>query len=205
MDQTVLIIIVAIVIAIVLTVATYFLKIQKQNKMIVCLQNANYDEFFKLVDSFFSKMLFPRYNLEYMKLNAYILQGKEQEIEAQFDGLLHARKNKTQTEDITMKAFNYYLGVENKKKCSELIEVIKTFTNERMVQEATILYDIFILKLGNHIDEILEMIEGMSDAQKGVNEYLLSVQYGNIGDKENAKKYEKLSKKHLNEPLKNDK
>ncbi|NBK96938.1 MAG: hypothetical protein EOM50_02760 [Erysipelotrichia bacterium] len=202
MDKNVLVIIILIVLAIVLTIAMQYVKVKKQNKMINDLQSGKFDSFDKLVNSVLVKMLFPRYNLEYLKLNSYILQGKEEEIELQFDFLLNARKNKAQKEDITMKAFNYYVGVENKEKCTELIEQIKTFTNERMVQEATIMYDVFVLKQGNHIDEILEMMEGMSDAQKGVNEYLLSVQYANIGDSENAKKYEKLSKKHLNEPLK---
>lgn len=202
MDTRILMVIVAIILSVVLVVVNQLIKVRKQNKMITCLQNGDYDGFFKTADSFIVKFLIPRYNLEYLKLNAYILQGKEESIEAQFDSLLAARKSKAQKEDITMKAFNYYVGVENKEKCTELMEVIKTFTNERMVQEATIMYDVFILKQGNHIKEIEEMMEGLGDAEKGINEYLLSVQYANIGDKENAKKYEKLSKKHLNEPIK---
>ncbi|MDD3049433.1 MAG: hypothetical protein PHQ89_05665 [Bacilli bacterium] len=202
MDNRVLLIAVAVVISILLVIGAQVMKVRKQNKMITDIQGGKFDDFFVTVDSFLTKLLIPRYNLEYLKLNAYILQGKEKEIEGQFDGLLNARKNKAQKEDITMKAFNYYVGVENKEKCTELIEEIKTFTNERMVQEATIMYDIFVLKLGNHIDEILEMMEGKSNAEKGINEYLLSVQYENIGDKENAKKYEKLSKKHLEQPIK---
>ena len=202
MDIKVIMIIVAIIVSIIMVVGTQFIKVKKQNQMIMDLQSGNFDAFFKTVNSFLSKLVFPRYNLEYLKLNAYILQGREEDIEAQFADLLAARKNKAQKEDITMKAFNYYVGIENKEKCDELIEEIKTFTNERMVQEATIMYDVFVLKLGNHIEEIESMMEGMSDAQKGINEYLLSVQYENIGDKENAKKYEKLSKKHLNEPIK---
>lgn len=201
MDTRILMVIVAIILSVVLVVVNQLIKVRKQNKMITCLQNGDYDGFFKTADSFIVKFLIPRYNLEYLKLNAYILQGKEESIEAQFDSLLAARKSKAQKEDITMKAFNYYVGVENKEKCTELMEVIKTFTNERMVQEATIMYDVFILKQGNHIKEIEEMMEGLGDAEKGINEYLLSVQYANIGDKENAKKYEKLSKKHLNEPI----
>lgn len=202
MNSTLLVAIILIVMAIVLSIVMQILKIRKQNKMIADLQAGDFNSFDKTVNSFIVKVLFPRYNLEYLKLNAYILQGKEEEIDLQFDFLLNARKNKAQKEDITMKAFNYYVGMENKEKSHKLIEEIKTFTNERMVQEATIMYDVFVLKKANHIDEIMEMMEGMGDAQKGINEYLLSVQYENIGDKEKAKKYEKLSKKHLNEPLK---
>ncbi len=203
MDQNILI---AIVIALILTVVMFVvskrLKASKQNLMISYLQTGKFEEFEKLTNSFLVKMLFPRYNIEYLKLNASILEGDEAKIEEQFDGLLKVKKSKVQTEDITMKAFNYYVGVENKERCSELMETIKGFTNERMVQEATIMYDIFILKKGNHIEEVSKMMEGMPDAQKGVNEYLLAVQYENIGDLENAKKYEMLSKKHLSKPMK---
>lgn len=200
MDQNVMIAIVAaILITIAMFIITKVLKTKKQNELITKIQLGEFEGFHKVADSFLVKLLFPRYNIEYLKLNAYILDGNESKITEQFDHLMSARKNKAQSEDITMKAFNYYVGVEDKVKCKELIETINTFTNERMVQEANIMYDVFILKQGNHIDEMLESLETLNDAQKGVNEYLLSVQYENIGDKENAKKYEKLSKKHLNE------
>ena len=203
MDQNILI---AIVIAIILTIVMFLvsksLRNKKQNLMITYLQTGKFEQFETLCESFLVKMLFPRYNIEYLKLNAYILEGDEQKTKEQFDSLLSVKKSKVQTEDITMKAFNYYVGLEDKEKCTELLESIKTFTNERMVQEATIMYDIFILKQGNHIEEVLKMMEGMPEAQRGVNEYLLSVQYANIGDEENAKKYEKLSKKHLSKPMK---
>lgn len=203
MDKNILIAIaVAVVLTIIMFLVSKSLRVKKQNEMITYLQTGKFEAFEKLTNSFIVKMLFPRYNIEYMKLNAYILEGDEAKIENQFDGLLSVKKSKVQTEDITMKAFNYYVGVENKEKCATLIETINTFTNERMVQEANIMYDVFILKKANHIDEILEMMEGMPDAQRGVNEYLLSVQYANINDQENAKKYENLSKKHLSKPTK---
>lgn len=200
MEQNVLIAIVAaILLAIAMFIITKVLKTKKQNELITKIQLGDFEGFHKVANSFLIKMLFPRYNIEYLKLNAFILEGDESKITGQFDHLMSARKNKAQTEDITMKAFNYYVGIEDKVKCKQLIETINTFTNERMVQEANIMYDVFILKKGNHIDEMLASLDALTDAQKGVNEYLLSVQYNNIGDKENAKKYEKLSKKHLNQ------
>ncbi len=203
--KSIIMIAIVIILGIILYFGMNYLKARQQNKMVELLQNGEFDQFFALTDSLLTKYLFPRYNVEYLKLNGYIIKGEEANIEKQFDFLLNARKNKAQTEDITMKAFNYYVGIENKEKSTELLEQIQSFTNERMVKEAETMYDIFILKNGNHIEELLTTLEKLPEEGKAVNEYLLSVQYENIGDKENAKKYEKLSKKHMESTAKQKK
>lgn len=203
--KSIIMIAIVIILGIILYFGMNYLKVRQQNKMVELLQNGEFDQFFALTDSLLTKYLFPRYNVEYLKLNGYIIKGEEANIEKQFDFLLNARKNKAQTEDITMKAFNYYVGIENKEKSTELLEQIQSFTNERMVKEAETMYDIFILKNGNHIEELLTTLEKLPEEGKAVNEYLLSVQYENIGDKENAKKYEKLSKKHMESTAKQKK
>ena len=47
------------------------------------------------------------------------------------------------------------------------------------------------------LDEMIEELEYIEPVNRGVNEFLISLMYKNKNDKENALKYEKLSKEHL--------
>ena len=66
-----------------------------------------------------------------------------------------------------------------------------------MKVEAKRVYNIYVLKNDDDLKDLLEEINDQEDYQKGVNEFLVSLIYQNKGDKENAKKYEDLSKEHL--------
>lgn len=178
----------------------YVLKKLRFKKMVTTLQMQDFDTFFKLADAKTSKYLFPRFNLEYLKLNANILRADTKQTDASFDLLMSINMTTNQKDDVYMKAFNYYVSLEDKKKTKELMEVIETFKNEELVKEARTIYDIFILKKANYIEIMEDTLEDMDDAQRGITEYLLSVQYANIKDKKKAEEYLQLSREHLKAP-----
>lgn len=203
MNQNMIIFLVIVaVVLLVVFVGSRVMRKKVMMKMITAAQNQNFEEMEAIANKTSTRMLIPPFNLEYLKLNALILEGNKRKINDQFDLLLkNMRKNKAQTEDVTMKAFNYYVGMEDKHRTKELLAQIDTFTNVRMKEEAHIMYDIFVMKQCNYIEKMEAELEGMNDAQKAINEYLLSVQYTNKGDKEKAKEYEELSRKHMEAPL----
>ncbi|MFV0254999.1 MAG: hypothetical protein ACK5G7_02590 [Erysipelotrichaceae bacterium] len=177
----------------------HFTKKKQLNKMVSALKNTDFDSFFETANAKITRYVFPKFNLEYLKLNALILKQDTKAIEKAFNEMFKLKMTPPQKEDIYMKAFNYYVGLENKRKTKELITTIETFDNEEMKKEARTIYDIFILKKANYIEEMEQELANDDLASKGINEYLLSVQYRNIKDEKKAKHYEKLSKKHLNE------
>lgn len=182
-----------------LAITIYILKKARFQKMLLALQTQNFDDFFELTNKTSSKYLFPRFNLEYLKLNAYILKGDSKKIAESFDFIFTMRMSQKQKDDVYMKAFNYYVSLEDKKKTKELIEIIETFKNEALKREARTIYDIFILKKANYVEAMENDLPNMDNAQKGITEYLLSVQYTNINNKKKAEEYLELSKKHLSE------
>lgn len=194
-------IIIVVILAILSIVGTYILRKIKSNKMVECIKKGDIKAFEKESNSLLTKCLFSAFNVLYLRLNAYVLAGNEKKINETFALLLKMRKNKSQTEDVTMKAFNYYIGVEDKKRCKELLDKINTFNNVRMKEEAEMMYNIFILKNDKYVAEMEESLDGLPDARKAITEYLLSVQYANRGDKKKAKEYEGLSKIHMKQPL----
>lgn len=96
-----------------------------------------------------------------------------------------------------MKAFNYYVGLEDKKMSKKYLDLINGLSNERMKFEANRVYNIFILKTDKDLKDLLEELESMEDNEKGINEYLISVIYKNLKDTKNQKKYEELSRTHF--------
>ena len=69
------------------------------------LQKQDFDDYYKTVDSFATKLLIPPFNREYMRMNGLIMQGRKGKVEEQFDLMLNMRMNQKQEIDIVMKAF----------------------------------------------------------------------------------------------------
>lgn len=175
-----------------------YLRYKKQRVLFTDLEKQDFEKFDKDVNSWVTKMVFPRYNVEYIKLNRYLLDDKKDKIEEQFDLLLNAARGLEQHNDIVARAFDYYVYEENKDKVDPLFEDIKTSKNEALIQHATLLYDILILNKANHIESMEKTFEKGSAVQKQIDALLLERQYRNINNKEKASFYENFLKEPLN-------
>ncbi len=201
MDPILYTIIIIVVFAIVLFVAVTFVKKKLLTNMFTYISEKKFKEFEQEVEKGSVKFLFSRYYLAYLKMESSVIEGNKGKINDRFDELLNMNLTNKQREEVVMKAFNYYLSVENKVKCKELLETINLTNNVKMKEEANMTYDIFLMKRHNHIESVLEKMEDIAEENRGVYEYLLSVQYNNKGDKEKAKYYGDLSKKHMEMPV----
>ena len=124
MDQTTIrIIAVAVILSIVFSITLKVLKERRMQRLVACIRQKDTERFLNLAQSRFTRFLFPPYNIEYLKLNAYLMEEDTEKIDAQFDKMLQFHLSKEQDQDLTMKAFNYYLGAENRKKTRELLPV----------------------------------------------------------------------------------
>ena len=92
----------------------------------------------------------------------------------------------SQKENYYMKAFNFFIGLKDKKNSKKYLDLINELPNDRMKAEANRVYNIYILKNDKYLKELLEELEN-----------IISIIYKNKHDLENAKKYEELSKKHF--------
>ncbi|TDW20578.1 hypothetical protein EDD63_11244 [Breznakia blatticola] len=187
-------VIIAFVVVALSTIVIQVLKRTQFKKLLTYLQTGDFKTFEAKIDTPLMKYLYPQFNRDYLRLNAYVLQGDEKKIEAGLQKLLSYKMSKKQKEDVYMKAFNYYVGVEKPGKAKEALDLVKTLDHPAMEAEAQRIYDIFMMKKSNYIDEMLEQFEMQDSTAKGVTAYLLSVQYENKGDKANAKKYADISK-----------
>lgn len=184
------------VFAIIFLGGSAFLKNYQIKKYSTLLAKEEVDECLKLADSTFMKYLFPPYNLERLKLNAIMVRGKKKEIIAQYDRMFSMRLNDVQKENLALIAFNYYVRNEEKGRAEIMLSILKEGKNEQVKKEAQVLYDIFLLKKFNYIEEMENILDEVDMQRRRLFEYLLYMQYTNKKDMKKATHYELLYKKH---------
>lgn len=193
------IIIIAIVATIVLVVITQVWKQRILKKLFTYLQQGKFEEYFKLLDSFSCKYLYPAFNREYMRLNGYLMKADVKKIEECFDLILRMRMNKKQELDVVIKAFYYYLDEGNKKKCKTLLARLKNIADESIAQECKVIYDILLEEKTAYIDDMEAQLkeEGLEDTQKGMFHYMLALQYGYLNNTQKKREHLKAASQDL--------
>ncbi|MFR9117359.1 MAG: hypothetical protein ACLVJX_00175 [Merdibacter sp.] len=197
MDQTTIrIIVVAVILSIVFSITLKVLKERRMQRLVACIRQKDTERFLNLAQSRFTRFLFPPYNIEYLKLNAYLMEEDTEKIDAQFDKMLQFHLSKEQDQDLTMKAFNYYLGAENRKKTRELLTRIKGFEEKELTKEAQKLYDILIEKSSSYIADMEKQLADADEENKVFLEFLLYMQYKNANNTKKADIYRSLYQQH---------
>ena len=161
------------------------------------LNQRDFGGYFILLNSAFAKFVFPVYNRNYMKLNAYMLLDDGDEIDALLKEMLQMKVTKKQRIDLVNKAFNYYVEQEDQEKAKVLLSEIETFNDEKMKAESRKIYNIFLLKTHQYIKEMEQQLQNVTGVEKGFLEYVLYLQYENKGDQKKSRYYLELSQKDM--------
>ena len=188
---------VVVVAAIVMYTLIGGLKRRKYRTLVSCLEQGNYDAFYKDLDKTSTKLLFPKLSLLDLRLNAAMIRQNKKETAKLLEEISCMPLTPKQKESFYMKAFNYFVGLGDAKMSRKYRDLINALPNERMKFEVNRVYNIFILKNDQDLGDLLEELNAMEENEKGINEYLVSVIYKNKKDAANQKKYEELSRKHF--------
>ncbi len=191
------IIAIIIVVALVMFTIINTLKTKTYQKLVTYLETGDYALFNQKINQPFIQFLFPKSSLLDLKFNAALIQQNKKEAIQYLEALCAMPLTASQKENYYMKAFNFFIGIKDKKNSKKYLDLINEGANDRMKVEANRVYNIYILKNDKDLDDLLDEIENMEDQQKGVNEFLISIIYKNKKDLKNAKKYEELSKEHF--------
>lgn len=165
----------------------------KQNKLFGYLQKQDFEGFEKELDSSLCVLLIPSFNREYLRMNAYLMQGDLHKIEGQLEVLLKMKTNKVQRKQVVIRSFDFYVNQLNKPKSKELLNEIKQLGDEKLISNCQMMYDILIEKKTKYIDQLKQQVHQGSIAEQGMAAYLISLQYGYLNDKANEKKYGELA------------
>ena len=127
-----------------------------KNKLIAFLENKDFDSFYNLLGTTKAKVVLPPYNIEYMKLNGYMMQNRKKEIDHQFTLLLRAKKNKQQTQDLLQRGLQYYIDRKDSRKCHLFLDEMKNVMGTQVMKEATYMVDILVDGKSCFIEEMKE-------------------------------------------------
>ena len=189
-----------LVAAITLVIVFFVLSISRKmiyGKLVGYLENGDFESFYKNVDKPINKLMISKVDLSYFKLKAaFIEQNKKKVIHYldEIEPLLFSDKQKGK---IYMDAFNYFIGIQDKHNAKEYLTRINEIGDPRQKIETNRVYNIYIKKSDEDLKDLLDECEDLMEENRAVNEYLISLIYKNKNDKENQKKYEELSKKHM--------
>ena len=96
MNMAMKVMILAIIITVGIQIIFRLLSNKEFNHIVEMLDIGEYEELDKRLNSFYYKLIFQPFNLEYMKLNSYILQNDDNKVHEQFVNFTKYRLNEAQ-------------------------------------------------------------------------------------------------------------
>ena len=190
---------VAIALIVLVAALTFAVRKVEERKLVRLLGEGRLKEFFLESEGALCRMTIPAFNLAYMRLNAFIMQGDDAHARGYIESLVKAKASRAQHEDVVMKGFRYYVEHKEHARARELFEEIRSFEDEGIRREAQLLNDVFLEKGWNHIDEQLEAERSSAPGTPAHFNacYLLAAQYANKGDGKLAREYERKASASL--------
>jgi hypothetical protein len=178
-----------ITIALIAAAAAYFIVEQvmrstRFNKFALLLRDGRCDEALDLLDKPSSKWLFPPFNREYMKLNAYLVKEDAEGASRQLDVLLTMHLSKKQREETVVRGYRFYMEHERYKDAKPLLEEIESTAEEPVAKESRLMWEIFAENDSSHIGEMEEQYEKSKSPQQRMRlALLIATQYENAHKK----------------------
>lgn len=199
MPQNIWVMLLIVILLITVAYSLYRSSLTKKytNQLGELLVNKDFKTFDSMVnDPKVKKAVYP-FNLDYMKLNSYMLRGDRRKIDAGFETFQKVNLNRKQKETIAVEGFTYYMGIRNKEKAKYFLDLMnQSSTNKAILDTSNEYYGIVYEGKTDKLEEMLLETEALPEEEKSFNEYLISVMYRTLGDKEKAEEYEKRYKSH---------
>lgn len=137
--DTIYVFIVIIILSVSFSIIKRLIRSYRLQQLLFALQEKNIGLFQKLVNSKINLILFPKYNLEYLRLNGYILEKNSEMIEEQFKVLNQYVLSKEQRKDLLLKKLTYYTTIKS-EKAMEILKMISDFKDTDFLNKAQEIY-----------------------------------------------------------------
>lgn len=191
---------VGIVVMVVALAFTIYMEVQKRTtfaKLEAYLREGDLENYLKVLDRPLTNVLYPKYNVLFMRLNALLAMDDAEKTAAVIREMGSLKMSDEQRIALAVKAFTFYVEIEDEPHAREVLEYLEGNGDESMAKANRRTYDIFLK--GSHA-YIGEMESALSDAS-GVEEALLcqmlAIQYDNKGDKDRSASYRERAERSL--------
>lgn len=180
-----------VMVAVVL-VFTVYMEVKKRTtigKLETYLAKGDFESYIKLVDRPLTSILYPKYNVLFLRLNATMALSDAEQTERTIEQMAKLKMNDEQRLALAVKAFSFYVDVEDKRKAKEALKYIEKHGGKEAARVNRRTYDIFLKKSSAYISEMEHALEKAAPSDEVMLCQLLAVQYENKGDHEKAAAY----------------
>ena len=173
-------------------VFTVYIEVKKRTtigKLETYLAKGDFESYLKLVDRPLTSILYPKYNVLFLRLNATMALSDAGQTERTIEQMAKLKMSDEQRLALAVKAFNFYVDVEDKRKAKEALKYIEKHGGKEAAGVNRRTYDIFLKKSSAYISEMEHALEKATPSDEVMLCQLLAVQYENKGDHEKAAAY----------------
>lgn len=195
---------IGIVTVAVVLVFTVFMEVKKRTtvtKLEGYLRQGDFESYLKLVDKPFTSVLYPKYNVLFMRLTATIALGDTEQTSRTIEEMAALKMNDEQKLALAVKAFNFYVDIEDKRKAKEALKYIEKHGGEDTARANRRTYDIFLKKSSAYIGEMEKALESAGAMEEVMLCQLIAVQYENRGDHDRAVEYQQRVERVMGDAL----
>jgi|GEM_PF-5734707 len=190
----------AIVVITIISVLSAFYVKQEQEKisdqLTKMLLNKQYAEFDKMVESSKVKRYIEPFNLDFLKLNAAMMLDNAQQVHHQFDYILSKSLTEKQLYSVCIRTMDWCIANDDKKYCGKCLNQINRLKGYEKTKELTaVIYRVVIEQKSTDLNDLLNKADQLPNQQRVIYEYLISMIYEQLGNKEASKKYCELALK----------
>lgn len=191
---------VGIVVMVVALAFTIYMEVQKRTtfaKLEAYLREGDLENYLKVLDRPLTNVLYPKYNVLFMRLNALLAMDDAEKTAAVIREMGSLKMNDEQRIALAVKAFTFYVEIEDELHAREVLEYLEANGDESMAKANRRTYDIFLRGSHAYIDEMESALSSASGVEEALLCQMLAIQYDNKGDKDRSASYRERAERSL--------
>lgn len=191
---------VGIVVMVVALAFTIYMEVQKRTtfaKLEAYLREGDLENYLKVLDRPLTNVLYPKYNVLFMRLNALLAMDHADKTAAVIREMGSLKMNDEQRIALAVKAFTFYVEIEDELHAREVLEYLEANGDESMAKANRRTYDIFLKGSHAYIDEMKSALPDASGVEEALLCQMLAIQYDNKGDKDRSASYRERAERSL--------
>lgn len=191
---------VGIVVMVVALAFTIYMEVQKRTtfaKLEAYLREGDLENYLKVLDRPLTNVLYPKYNVLFMRLNALLAMDDAEKTAAVIREMGSLKMNDEQRIALAVKAFTFYVEIEDELHAREVLEYLEANGDESMAKANRRTYDIFLKGSHTYIDEMESALSDASGVEEALLCQMLAIQYDNKGDKDRSASYRERAERSL--------
>ena len=152
-------------------------------------EQGDFEGCLRVLDGPVARVVYPRYNQLYMRLNAQMCLSDNEAARATIDEMLALGSSNKQRLVLLLRAFNFFVEQEDYDRAGELLGELREKASPEQLAGCERTYAIFAEKSSAYIDQMEAELKDATGPERTTLLYLLSVQYENKGDAQRANAY----------------